>query len=263
MIRLLVSRVRVGLAVLLVAAATGIGGCATQEPGEPWDPLEVPNRFMFAINRTIDMLIIRPVAVTYKFWVPEPIQRGVSNVVQNLGEPVTAINEVAQGEPSRAAQTIARFLVNSTVGLLGIFDIAKELGMPPTKEDFGQTIAVWAKAPPEDGGPYLVLPLIGPSNARDAVGLVIDYAIDPFRILTRELDVEYLMYARAGVTLVEVRSRTLQALDDIEKNSVDYYAALRSAYTQRRVAEIRQKGTPQTAAIALVASGRPELGFAR
>lgn len=263
MIRFLLSRVRFGLAVLLVAAATGIGGCASQEPGEPWDPLEVPNRFMFAINRTIDMLIVRPVTVTYKFWVPEPIQRSVSNVVQNLGEPVTAINEVAQGEPSRAAQTIARFLVNTTIGILGIFDVAKELGMPPTKEDFGQTIGVWAKAPPEDGGPYLVLPLVGPSNARDAVGLLVDYVIDPFRILTWQLDVEYLMYARAGVTLVDVRSRTMQALDDIEKNSVDYYSALRSAYTQKRAADIRQKGAPQTASIALVASGRPELGFAR
>ena len=108
-----------------------------------------------------------------------------------------------------------------------------------------------------------MLPLIGPSNARDAVGLLADYVVDPFRILTWQLDVEYLMYARAGVTLVDARSRTMQALDDIEKNSLDYYSALRSAYTQRRVAEIRQKGPPQTASIALVASGRPELSFAR
>jgi len=263
MIRYLLSRVRFGLAVMLVAATAGLSGCATREQGEVWDPLEVPNRFMFAINQTIDMFIVRPITVTYKFWVPEPVQRGVTNVVQNLGEPVTAINEVAQGEPSRAAQTVARFLVNTTLGVLGIFDVAKEFGIPPTKEDFGQTIAVWAKAPPEDGGPYLVLPLIGPSNARDAVGLLADYVIDPFRILTWQLDVEYLMYARAGVTLVDIRSRTMQALDDIEKNSVDYYSALRSAYTQRRVAEIRQKGAPQTASLALVASGRPELGFAR
>jgi phospholipid-binding lipoprotein MlaA len=263
MIRLFLSRVRLSLAVLLVAATTGLSGCASQEPGEVWDPLEVPNRFMFAINQTIDMLVVRPVAVTYKFWVPEPIQRSVSNAVQNLGEPVTAINEVMQGEPSRAAHTIARFLVNTTIGILGFFDVAKELGLPPTKEDFGQTLAVWAKAPPEDGGPYLVLPLVGPSNARDAVGLLVDYVVDPFRILTWQLDVEYLMTARTGLTVLDTRSRTLQALDDIEKNSVDYYSALRSAYTQRRVADIRQKGAPQSAALALVASGRPELGFAR
>ena len=125
MIRFLLSRVRFGLAIMAVAASTGLAGCAAQEPGEPWDPLEVPNRFIFAINRTIDMFVVRPIAVTYKFWVPEPIQRGVTNVVQNLGEPVTAINEVAQGEPSRAAQTVARFLVNSTIGILGIFDVAK------------------------------------------------------------------------------------------------------------------------------------------
>jgi phospholipid-binding lipoprotein MlaA len=208
-------------------------------------------------------MAIRPITVLYRDWVPEPAQKSVRNVLDNLGEPVTAINEVAQGEPSRAAQTIARFLVNTTIGILGIFDVAKEFGLPPTKEDFGQTIGVWAKAPPEDGGPYLVLPLLGPSNARDAVGLLVDYVIDPFRILTWQLDVEYLMYARTGLTVVDVRSRTMQALDDIEKNSVDYYSALRSAYTQKRAADIRQKGAPQTASIALVASGRPELGFAR
>jgi phospholipid-binding lipoprotein MlaA len=176
---------------------------------------------------------------------------------------VTAVNELAQGEGTRAAQTIARFLINSTLGLLGIFDVAKDFGLPHTKEDFGQTIGVWAKAPPEDGGPYLVLPLAGPSNARDAVGILVDYLIDPFRIGTEQLDVEWLLYARSGVDAVDARSRTLQALDDLEKNSVDYYSAVRSAYTQRRAAQIRQRGVVSTSSLPLDAPGRAELGLAR
>jgi phospholipid-binding lipoprotein MlaA len=256
------SGARRGAAILAVAAGL-VGGCATAEQGEVWDPLETPNRFMFALNKTLDTFILRPIAVTYRDLTPNGVQRGTRNVLNNLGEPVTAINELAQGEPNRAAQSVARFVINSTIGILGIFDIAKDFGLPHSKEDFGQTIGVWAKAPPDDGGPYLVLPLVGPSNARDAAGLLIDYVIDPFRILTTHLDVEWLLYARAGLEAVDGRSRTLQALDDIEKNSVDYYSAIRSAYTQRRAAQIRERGVTSAATLPLDTAGRVEIGLAR
>ena len=225
--------------VMLLASA-----CASQ-PGEVSDPLEVPNRFVFAINQTIDLLVLRPAAVTYRDWVPEGVRRSITNMLNNLGEPVTAINEVAQGEPQRAAKTVGRFLVNSTAGILGLFDVAKDMGLPPTKEDFGQTLGVWMNNP-EDGGPYLVLPLLGPSNARDAVGLLVDNLIDPFGLLGRKLNVEYLLYARWAMTAVDTRTRTMQALDDLEKNSLDFYTAVRSAYSQRRANMIRQKGDPGT-----------------
>jgi phospholipid-binding lipoprotein MlaA len=250
-------------AVVLALAGSLLGGCATAEEGEVWDPLETPNRFLFAINKTLDTFILRPVAVAYRDLTPNGVQRGTRNVLNNLGEPVTAVNELAQGEGTRAVQTIARFLINSTLGLLGIFDVAKDFGLPHTKEDFGQTIGVWAKAPPEDGGPYLVLPLAGPSNARDAVGILVDYLIDPFRIGAEQLDVEWLLYARSGLDAVDARSRTLQALDDLEKNSVDYYSAVRSAYTQRRAAQIRQRGVVSTSSLPLDGPGRAELGLAR
>lgn len=222
-----------------------LAACASvqREEGEVWDPVETPNRFVFAANQTLDIFILRPITATYRQFTPKPVQRGVTNVLHNLGEPVTAINEVFQGEPARAGETLLRFVVNSTVGILGLFDVAKHLGLPPSKEDFGQTIGVWAKAPPTDGGPYLVLPLLGPSNARDAAGLLVDYLIDPFRIAAVQLDVEYLLYAKAGVSAIDSRSRTMQALDDIEKNSVDFYSAVRSAYTQRRASQIREKGS--------------------
>jgi phospholipid-binding lipoprotein MlaA len=234
-------------AVAAGLGATLLGGCASGDTGasEPWDPLETPNRFVFAINRTVDMVAVRPAAVLYRDWVPEPAQKSVRNLLDNLGEPVTAINEVFQGDPSRAATTMARFFVNSTLGLAGLFDIATMLGMPRTKEDAGQTIGMWAGkgVEPENGGFYLVLPLVGPSNARDATGLMIDYAIDPFQILPIAFNWDWWWFSapRFGLTVVDARARTMFALDDLEKNSVDYYAALRSAYTQNRADLIRAK----------------------
>src|SRR5262245_49137140 len=147
-------------AVAAGLAATLLGGCASGDTGasEPWDPLETPNRFVFAINRTVDMIAVRPAAVIYRDWVPEPAQKSVRNLLDNLGEPVTAINEVFQGDPSRAATTMARFLVNSTIGLAGLFDVASMMGLERTKTDAGQTIGIWAGkgVEPENGGFYLV-----------------------------------------------------------------------------------------------------------
>jgi len=238
--------VRRSVFVAAVVAAL-VGGCASGDTGaaEVWDPIETPNRFMFAINRTVDMIAVRPLAVMYRDGVPEGAQKSVRNLLDNLGEPVTAINEVFQGDPSRAATTMARFLVNSTLGVAGLFDVATMLGMKRTKTDAGQTIGMWAGkgVEPENGGFYLVLPLAGPSNARDATGLMIDYAIDPFQILPIALNVDWFYYSapRYALTVVDYRSRTMFALDDLEKNSVDYYAALRSAYTQNRAELIRAK----------------------
>jgi len=238
--------VRHSLAAMAVSAAL-LGGCASQDTGaaEVWDPIETPNRFIFSINRAIDIMAIRPIAVLYRDWVPEPAQKSVRNLLDNLGEPVTAINEVFQGDPSRAGVTLARFLVNSTLGLAGLFDVASMMGMERTKEDAGKTIGMWAGkgVEPENGGFYLMLPLRGPSNARDATGLMIDYAIDPFQILPIAFNWDWFYYSmpRYGLNVIDYRSRTMFALDDLEKNSVDYYAALRSAYTQNRADLIRAK----------------------
>ncbi len=228
----------------LAAAAALLGGCAVKDTGanEVWDPVEVPNRFVFAVNRTVDMIAIRPVAVTYRDWMPVPAKKGIHNALENLGEPVTAINEVVQGDPSRAVTTVARFLVNSTLGVVGLFDVASSFGLSKTKEGAGNTIGYYAHVEPENGGFYLMLPLAGPSNARDAAGLMADYAVDPFRILTYALNIDSIYQGiRYGATVIDVRTRTMFALDDLEKNSVDYYAALRSAYTQQRADLIRQK----------------------
>jgi phospholipid-binding lipoprotein MlaA len=232
-----------------------LGGCAVNDTGasEVWDPIEVPNRFVFSLNRAIDLVAIRPFAVLYRDWVPTPAQKGVHNVLDNLGEPVTAINEVVQGNPGRAGITLVRFLVNSTIGLAGIFDVASAMGLSKTQEDMGKTIGMYAGVEPENGGFYLVLPLVGPSNARDATGLMLDFAMDPFQIAAAATYVsggaahDAIVTASAvryGVRVLDARSRTLFALDDLEKNSVDYYAALKSAYTQNRAEAIREKRKP-------------------
>jgi phospholipid-binding lipoprotein MlaA len=235
---------RSGLAIAL--SGTLLAGCASGDTGasEPWDPIETPNRFIFAVNRTVDMVAVRPLAVTYRDWVPEGAQKSIRNALDNLGEPVTAVNEVFQGDPGRAATTMARFLVNSTIGLAGLFDVAAMWGMKRTKEDAGITIGMWAGkgVEPENGGFYMVLPLVGPSNIRDATGLMIDYAVDPFQILPIAFNWSWWYTTpRFALNVIDYRSRTLFALDDLEKNSVDYYAALKSAYTQNRAELIRQK----------------------
>ena len=231
----------------MTAAAAMMGGCATGDTGaaEVWDPIETPNRIIFSLNRVVDIIALRPLAVIYRDWVPEPAQKSVRNVLDNLGEPVTAINEVFQGDASRAGVTLARFVVNSTLGLAGLFDVAATFGLERTKTDAGQTIGIWAAkgVEPENGGFYLVLPLAGPSNARDATGLMADYAVDPFQILPIAFTWNWFYYStpRYAVSVIDYRSRTMFALDDLEKNSVDYYAALRSAYTQNRAEAIRAK----------------------
>lgn len=233
---------------LLGALAVVTHGCATApsesqdakvEADQVDDPFELPNRFIFAFNRAVDAVALRPAAVFYRDLVPPPVQRGTHNVLSNLDEPVTAFNELFQGDPERAGTTLARFVINSTVGILGLFDVARTVGLSSTKEDFGQTLGVWTKD--YEGGPYLMLPLLGPSNPRDAVGLVVDYFTDPFGYVFQHYNVDYLSYVRMGADAVDSRARTISVLDDLERNSLDYYAAIRSAYRQRREAEIKNE----------------------
>jgi phospholipid-binding lipoprotein MlaA len=258
-----------GLGAILLASS--LSACATteqsadarEEAARINDPLEIPNRFIFAMNRTVDVALLRPAAVFYRDWAPAPVKRGTRNVLDNLNEPVTAFNEVFQGEPGKAGETLARFVINSTVGVLGIFDVASEMGLPRTKEDFGQTLGVWTGD--LEGGTYLMLPLIGPSNPRDAVGLAVDYLWDPFNIAFNKFNVEYLGYIRTGANAVDGRARTIEVLDDLERNSLDYYAAIRSAYRQRRAAEIRNDNTAAGKPISLRPPGEQaaELNFIR
>lgn len=202
------------------------------------DPIEPFNRYIFEVNRFGDEFFLKPVAVIYRGTVPSVARDSVSNAVANLRLPWTATNDVLQGEMSRAGRAAARFALNSTFGFLGLFDMAKDVGLPHHDEDFGQTLGVWGVP----GDPYLVLPLFGPSSPRDTVGLLTDNFLDPVTYVAKGFSIggsgNAFTYTRTAASVISGRERTLEALAELERGA-DFYAAVRSAYRQRRAAEIR------------------------
>ncbi len=231
------------------ALAVLVAGCATppkddpealaafNEANDPWEPF---NRGVFDFNMAFDSAILRPITIAYKEVVPERGRRGVTNALKNLRSPVILANDILQGESERALIILGRFLVNSTIGLLGLFDVAAEIGLELHDEDFGQTLAVWGA----DEGPYIMLPFLGPSNPRDTVGLIADILFDPFTYVVRNNDIEWAYFVRTAIIAVDERSRNVDTLDEVERTSVDYYAAIRSLYRQRRSDEIRNGDPP-------------------
>jgi len=227
----------VALAGLLMAgcAATPQTGAANADLVETAnDPLEPVNRVVFDVNQAVDKAVIKPVAQGYRYVVPEFGRNRVTDFLSNLRSPVVLANDLLQGDLERARITLVRFLLNSTFGVLGIMDVAAPMGLPEHSEDFGQTFAVWGIGE----GPYLVLPLLGPSNPRDTIGLVSEWYADPARIYMRGENIEWAKWARTGLTVVDSRERKLDVLDEVERSSLDLYSAVRSLYRQRRNAEI-------------------------
>ena len=198
------------------------------------DPLEGLNRGIFEFNLVVDRYLIKPVAQAYRA-LPQPAQDSVRSFLRNLRTPLVVANDVLQGDMDRAGTTISRFLVNTTVGILGLFDVASNLGIPYHDEDLGQTLAVWGVGE----GFYIMLPVLGPSNPRDLVGMVGEFYADPLNIHLRNEDLDYLIYTRAGLRGIDARARSIEVLDELERTSLDYYAAIRSLYRQQRDNEIR------------------------
>ena len=194
------------------------------------DPLEAINRPIFEANLFLDRWLLRPVTRVYIETVPPPGRRGVSNFLQNLRTPVILLNDFFQGEMSRAGATFGRFFINTVFGLGGLVDTADALGLPGHEEDFGQTLGSYGVG----GKPYLMLPLIGPSNPRDVVGRVGDILMDPLTYLTPD----ELSEIETGINLVNDRSQVIDETDSLEATSIDYYAAVRSFYYQNRNFEI-------------------------
>lgn len=203
------------------------------------DPLEPMNRYFFEVNRFIDEFFLKPVAWWYRIGVPDPVRNRIHNALTNLTLPWTVANDALQGEFSRAGVATTRFVVNSTLGVAGLFDVATDWGYPHHDEDLGQTLAVWGV--PE--GPYLVLPVLGPSNPRDAVGFAGAYFGDPVNI-GLEAAASGATIARGAVSAADTRERNIETLADIERNAVDFYATVRSIYRQQRASEIRN-GAPE------------------
>lgn len=225
------------------AALIALSACATppQDPAARAefeadnDPIEPLNRAIFDFNLVVDGTIIKPAAQVYRGVLPEGARTGIHNALDNLRSPIVFANDVLQGETQRAAITAWRFVINSTIGILGIFDVAKEAGYPGHSEDFGQTFAKWGIGE----GPYLVLPILGPSNPRDATGLAAEWFTDPFNIWMSNTDRDWVVWTRTGVTGLDWRSRNIETIDELKKTSIDFYAAIRSLYRQRRAQEIR------------------------
>jgi phospholipid-binding lipoprotein MlaA len=224
------------LASLLLVIAL-LGGCASMND-EARDPLEPLNRHIFAVNQAVDVAVVRPIAATYREIVPEEIKKAVNNFLNYLKSPIILANDLLQGQWKRAGETAERFLYNTLS--LGLIDVATHI--PFHDEDFGQTLAVWGISE----GPYLVLPLIGPSNPRDGVGLVVDWFIDPVYWIALNNQWDGLIYGRTAARVITARVDTLALTDDLERTSLDYYAAIRDIYRQRRADEIRNRATGPT-----------------
>ena len=222
--------------ILGLALAVFLAGCAntTTANTDPRDPLESWNRQVFAMNMKFDHAILKPTAQAYVAVVPEPARTGIHNFLTNFTTPATFANDVLQGEVTLASQSLGRFGLNSTIGLGGLVDVATPAGIPEHDADFGQTLGVWGVG----GDPYLVLPLLGPSDPRDLVGYVADTFSDPLIYLGIR-DYTYWSLGRGAVGIIDTRSRNLTTLDQLERDSVDPYASARSLYEQYRAAHIR------------------------
>jgi phospholipid-binding lipoprotein MlaA len=206
------------------------------------DPFEGANRVFFDVNQTLDNVLLRPVAVVYKHVTPDFAQDGVRNFMNNLNSPVIFANDVLQGETDRAGVTLLRFGINSTIGVGGLIDVAKHFDIPYHDEDFGQTLGTWGVGE----GPYLYFLVMGPSNARDITGFVVDRGLDPVNYVNwGNDDLEYVPVARTVLNVIDIRARNIETLDEIERSSVDYYASIRSLYRQSRADAIRN-GAPST-----------------
>lgn len=216
-----------------------LAACATRPPESDLnavaayeqanDPLEPFNRTMWDVNMVLDKLILRPVTWVYRTLVPDPLRDAVTNIYTNAKMPLVIVNALLQGDPDRAGTATQRFLANTILGLGGIADPATAFDIPVVDEDFGQTLAVWGIG----DGPYLVLPFIGPSNPRDAVGFVGDALSEPVGL---GLDIADKRWPRRGWTaggIIETRDRNWAVIKELKK-SEDPYAFARSAYRQRR-----------------------------
>ncbi len=231
----------------VVAAGLAVSGCVA--PGAPGttqtagaaedfnDPFENTNREIFAFNQDIDRNVLVPVAKAYRSVVPDPMRQAVHNFLQNLDGPVTFGNDALQGEAGLAGNTLVRLAVNTTVGVGGLFDIATQMGVPYHSNDLGVTLATWGFVE----GPYVVVPVLGPSNPRDLVGQVGDGFADPGNYVASQHHLLVAVFARTAVSGIDQRERNIETLADIERTALDYYATIRSLYRQRRQAQIRHE----------------------
>ncbi len=242
-----VSRAATTAFAVSVLSMAVLSGCATPPAADDdddtraeWtqrnDPFEPMNRDIFAFNMAVDHALLKPVAVAYRDYVPQYGRDRVHDLVENWRSPMIFANDVLQGDPDRAVATLMRFAFNTGFGALGLFDLAGS-GIPFHETDLGSTFAVWGVGE----GPYLVLPVLGPSNPRDTVGMAIEWVVDP---VDYRLDAVYGVWAplaRGTIAGIDLREANLDGLDEVERTAIDLYSTIRSLYRQHREAEIRHE----------------------
>ena len=222
-------------AAFIALAALALGGCATTADNP--DPWEGMNRKTFAFNEKLDEAVLKPVATGYVKVVPGFAREGVSNFFENLEDVGTSLNNFLQGKPGQGFSDAGRFVVNSVLGVFGLWDVATPMGLEKHYEDFGQTLGVWGV----DTGPYLVLPLLGPSNTRDGPAKI----VDPAWYWPRLLDNDPLYWGLWGLDKVRTRASLLQAGSVVEQAALDKYTFIRDAWMQRRRSQVYDGNPPR------------------
>ncbi|HEX4194259.1 MAG TPA: VacJ family lipoprotein [Stellaceae bacterium] len=237
-------RSRAGFALLLVVLFLPLLAACATPPTDPAaradydarnDPIEPTNRDVFAVDQFVDKNAMQPVAQAYRDYVPVVVQHRLHDLLANLQDPVIEINDLLQGNFARGWVTFQRFAINSTIGGLGLFDVATDWDLPYHDADYGQTLAVWGIA----DGPYVVLPILGPSNVRDAVGTGMGFFLDPLGFVGGN-NAFIANLSRGVANGIDDRADNLDTLKALEDNSLDFYATLRSAYRQHRQHEVAE-----------------------
>lgn len=212
-------------------APTGAAWAQEEIASDPWEGV---NRDLYAVHDAIDQNVLEPIARGYRAITPRVVRTGVSNALHNLRAPITFANDLLQGEAGRAGTTAARFGLNTTLGLGGVLDPATRLGFELHDEDFGQTLGAWGV----DAGPYVFVPLLGPTTVRDAAGRVVDFAFDPLS-WTNFDNASAVRTTRTGVTALSARESLIESVDDLRQNSLDPYVSVRTTYTLLRQSAVR------------------------
>ncbi len=222
------------LLISLVVTSFLVGCASTSAPNaDPWEPI---NRGTFAFNDAVDKAVLTPVAKGYKAVTPQFVRSGVSNAFSNVGDVGTSVNNLLQGKPVNAISDLGRVVVNSTLGILGLFDVATPMGIQKNYEDFGQTLGRWGVG----SGPYVVLPLLGPSTLRDSVGRI------PDRYASYSRYVEHVPTRNVllGIDIIQVRAELLATTKTLDEASLDKYQFTRDAFLQRRLSQVYDGSVP-------------------
>jgi phospholipid-binding lipoprotein MlaA len=240
------------LAGILVAASGALSGCTTTADHNPSDPYESFNRSMYKFNDGVDRAVLQPVAKGYRAVTNKPIREGVGNFLGNLKEPITAANQLLQGKPADAGAAAGRFVINTTLGIVGIFDTASAIGIDRKTEDFGQTLGVWGVR----AGPYLVLPFLGSTNPRDLFGMVGDAAMNPINYAQFNGD-DATRIGLGAANVISAREGAIETVDGV-RNQVDPYTTVRRFSVRNRALAV---GNMELAPIELDKVSEDELNF--